>query len=267
VQPGELAALCGAAMPAERLTGAELAHVCFGEGDEVVGDRNGAAAFTISRFGDRVAATILLVAVAPEEQGKGRGKQLLADVLDRARARGATSAHLITPIPRYLWPGIDVTNTAAAALVESLGFVRDAVGTNMTIATSFRRPPPEGVTVDRATTAALRFATQAYPQWVAELSTALERGTAVAARDPDGLVIGFGCHSCNRAGWLGPIATAPDLQHGGVGSAVVAALCADLDGRGFTTGEICWVSNIRFYGKCGATVSRVFQGGHLDLRP
>ena len=32
------------------------------------------------------------------------------------------------------------------------------------------------------------------------------------------------------------------------------------------TGEISWVSNLRFYGKCGARVSRVFLGGRLQLR-
>ncbi len=52
------------------------------------------------------------------------------------------------------------------------------------------------------------------------------------------------------------MATEPTLQHGGVGSAVVAALCADLESRGCPTGEISWVSNLRFYGKCGARVSR-----------
>jgi ribosomal protein S18 acetylase RimI-like enzyme len=61
------------------------------------------------------------------------------------------------------------------------------------------------------------------------------------------------------------MATDPALQHGGVGSALLAALCTDLQARGTATGEIAWVSNLRFYGKCGATVSRVFQGGRLDL--
>ena len=61
------------------------------------------------------------------------------------------------------------------------------------------------------------------------------------------------------------MATAPSLQHGGVGSAVLAAVCADLARRGEPAGEISWVSNLRFYGKCGAHVSRVFQGGRLAL--
>jgi hypothetical protein len=45
----------------------------------------------------------------------------------------------------------------------------------------------------------------------------------------------------------------------------VAAVCADLASGGCRTGEISWVSNLRFYGKCGARVSRVFMGGKLPL--
>jgi GNAT superfamily N-acetyltransferase len=62
------------------------------------------------------------------------------------------------------------------------------------------------------------------------------------------------------------MATDPARRHRGVGSAVLAAVCADLAARGHATGEIAWVSNLRFYGKCGATVSRVFRGAHLTLR-
>ena len=43
------------------------------------------------------------------------------------------------------------------------------------------------------------------------------------------------------------------------------AVCADLERRGIATGEISWVSNLRFYGKCGARVSRVFLGGRRKL--
>jgi predicted N-acetyltransferase YhbS len=61
------------------------------------------------------------------------------------------------------------------------------------------------------------------------------------------------------------MATDPERQHGGVGSAVISAICADLETRGCAAGEVSWVSNLRFYGKCGARVSRVFMGGKLTL--
>ena len=98
-----------------------------------------------------------------------------------------------------------------------------------------------------------------------ELDRAVELGTAFAARDADGRDDRLRVPFVNRVGWIGPMATDPTLQHGGVGSAVLAALCADLDAARLATGEISWVSNLRFYGKCGATVSRVFQGGASRL--
>jgi GNAT superfamily N-acetyltransferase len=261
-----LADLCAAAMPEERLTAAELGYLCFGENDEVFGDEHGAAVLQTQHFGEHLAAWLTLVVVHPEQQSRGRAKALVHTVADRARELGARDLLLASAIPRYLWPGVDVTNTRAGMLLESCGFERDWVGTNMAIATSYRRTPPAEVVVERETGAGAHdFAARAYPYWVPELDRAVMLGTAFAARDARGATIGFGCHSVNRSGWIGPMATDSTLQHGGVGSAVVAALCADLEARGCATGEISWVSNLRFYGKCGARVSRVFVGGKLGL--
>jgi GNAT superfamily N-acetyltransferase len=267
VTPDALAALCAAAMPDERLTAGELERICFGAGDAVIGDEHGAAAYTLKQFGDATAAWLLLVAIEPSRQGRGVGKQLVQEVAAAAKDRGARSLHLGNAIPRYVWPGADVTNTRAWMLFETIGFERDLVGTNMAIATSFRRAAPDGVVVEAERgEGALEFAAREYPHWVEELSRAVELGTAVAARrTDDGATIGFSCHSVNRRGWIGPMATEARRQHGGVGSALLAAVCADLESRGETTGEIAWVSNVRFYGKCGATVSRVFQSGRLAL--
>jgi mycothiol synthase len=266
--PEALAALCTAAMPAEQLTADELGYLCFGENDEVLGDEHGTAVLQIQRFGEHLAAWLTLVVVHPEHQSRGRAKDLVRAVADRARELGARDLLLASAIPRYLWPGVDVTNTRAGMLLESCGFERDWVGTNMAIDTSFRRAAPAGVVVERETgTGAHEFAARAYPYWVPELDRAVMLSPAFAARDASGTTIGFGCHSVNRFDWIGPMATDPTLQHGGVGSAVVAALCTDLETRGCATGEISWVSNLRFYGKCGARVSRVFVGGKLGLRP
>jgi GNAT superfamily N-acetyltransferase len=264
--PETLADLCARALPDEHLTADELAHVCFGPGDEQLGDRDGAVTFTVKDHGRHRSAWIVLVAVDPGAQGRGRGTALVREALDVARARGATRAHLANSVPRYLWPGVDLANTRAGMLCETLGFERDLVGINMSIPTSFRRDPPAGVVVERETgLGAVQFAQRTYPHWIDELEVAIARGSAFAARTDRGETIGFGCHSCNRAAWIGPMATDPTAQHGGVGSALLAAVCADLDARGHAAGEIAWVSNLRFYGKCGAAVSRVFQGWHRSL--
>ena len=110
-------------------------------------------------------------------------------------------------------------------LLETFGFERDWIGINMTIDTSFRRSPPAGIVVELETgSGAHDFAHAAYPHWVPELDRAVALGTAVAARAGDGRTIGFACHSVNRAGWIGPMATDPTLQHGGVGSAMLAGV-------------------------------------------
>jgi GNAT superfamily N-acetyltransferase len=266
VNPSTLGGLCDAVMPEERLTVDELAYLCFGDADEVIGDERGAAVLQMQSFGAIKVGWLTLVVVAPGAQGQGRGKELVHAVASRARALGAGQLLLASAVPRYLWPGVDLANTRAGMLLESCGFARDWVGINMTIDTSFRRPPPAGVQVEReAGTGAHDFAAEAYPHWVPELDRAVMLGTAFAARDANGATIGFGCHSVNRAAWIGPMATEPQHQHGGVGSAIVAALCEDLEARGHAAGEISWVSNLRFYGKCGARVSRIYQGGKLDL--
>lgn len=276
--PEALAALCSAAMPEENLTTGELTHVCFGANDvdpneevapdEIFGDEHGAAVMQTQRFGEHVAAWLVLVVVRPDQQSTGRGKELVGAVIERAREIGAHDLLLASAIPRYLWPGVDTANTRAGMLLETLGFERDWVGTNMTIDAAFRRTPPPGVSVERETgLGAHDFAAVAYPHWVPELDRAVSLGTAFAARDAAGSTIGFACHSVNRAGWIGPMATDPTLQRGGVGSALLAGVCADLGRQGHASGEIAWVSNLRFYGKCGARVSRVFLGGRLKLRP
>jgi GNAT superfamily N-acetyltransferase len=269
--PDALAALCAAAMPEECLTAGELAHLCFGanehgDPDEVLGDDRGAAVMQLQRFGEHVAAWLVLVAIHPDHQSRGLGKELVGAVVERARAAGAHDLLLASAIPRYVWPGVDTANTRAGMLLETLGFEREWVGINMAIDTAFRREPPPGVVVERETGVdAHEFAAAAFSHWVPELDRAVGLGTAFAARDADGRTVGFACHSVNRAGWIGPMATDPKLQHGGVGSTVLSALCADLEDRGVTTGEISWVSNLRFYGKCGARVSRVFLGGRKKL--
>ena len=266
IGPEQFEQLCAAAMPHELLTARELAHICYEDGDIVLGDPEAAIALTIKRFGEHVAAWILLLAVHPQRQGQGAGKKLMQHALDTARAHGARSAHLANAIPRYVWPGVEVANTRAGMLCETMGFERDLVGVNMTIASSFRRDPPPGVVVELETgDGAASFAAEKYPHWVPELEAAIDNRAAFAARDESGTTIGFGCHSCNRASWIGPMATDPTSQHGGIGSAVLSAVCADLEARGFAAGEISWISNYRFYGKCGARVSRVFQGGSLKL--
>jgi mycothiol synthase len=81
-----------------------------------------------------------------------------------------------------------------------------------------------------------------------------------------GHTIGFACHSVNRAGWVGPIGVDPAHQRGGVGAAMLSALCTDLQAAGHADAEIAWIGPIGFYAKtAGAAVSRAFVTHTLVL--
>jgi GNAT superfamily N-acetyltransferase len=261
----ELAALVDAALPDEGLTAADLETCCFGPETEILGERTAAAALKVAGAGDTAMAWLLLLAVHPDRQRKHRGRFLLDAAVDRARQRGAVELHVGNTFPRYVWPGVDFQFTAALALFEAARFEPTGAECNMVIATGFRADPLPGVTVERETSAgAVDFAERKYPHWVDETGRAVERGTCFAAR-AGGDTVGFACHSVNRAGWIGPMATDPERQHAGVGRALLGAVCADLERRGHAVADIAWVGPVGFYAKCGARVSRVFRTAKLTL--
>src|SRR4029079_9074042 len=104
------------------------------------------------------------------------------EACEHAKAAGARSMHLGDAAPRYIWPGVEIANTRAGMLFETLGFTRDRVGINMDIPTTFRCDPPAGVVVERETgDGAVDFAGHEYPHWVEELSVGVAKGTAFAA--------------------------------------------------------------------------------------
>jgi GNAT superfamily N-acetyltransferase len=263
--PDRLARLVGAALPDEQLTAADLEAGCYGPDTVILGDDCAAAALALKRFGDVAAAWLVLIAVHPECQREGRGRALVEACAERARRNGAVDLHLGNAIPRYVWPGVDYRFTAALALFEAMGFEPYGSECNMAIGTGFKADPPAGVVIEReAGDGATGLATRCFPHWVDEVERGASAGTCFAAR-ADGETIGFACHSVNRRGWIGPMATDPDRQRAGVGRALLGALCADLAGRGLDEAEIAWVGPIGFYAKAGARVSRVFRNAKLTL--
>lgn len=265
--PEALAALVAAALPDEGLTAAELDTCCFGPDTVVLGDDKGAVAVTVRR--DWTFAWILLVAVHPDRQRQGRGRALVDAAVEWARDQGAVELHLGSAIPRYVWPGVDYRFTAALCLFEACGFEDYGASCNMSISTSFRAPKPSGIVVEREiSSGAIDLARRRFPEWEEEVTRSVAKGGCFSARDGDGSTLGFACHSVNRDALIGPMATDPDRQHGGVGNALLAALCEDIATRdGLAEADISWVGPVRFYAKAGASVSRVFRYGRLKLEP
>jgi GNAT superfamily N-acetyltransferase len=263
--PDRLARLVATALPDEGLTAADLETCCYGPDTEVVGDEHAAAVLTVKGSGALAAAWLVLLAVHPDHQRRGRARELVAESARRARATGAIDLHLGTAIPRYVWPGVDFRFTAALALFESMGFEPYGAACNMAITTSFRADSPAGVVVEREEgDGARELAARDFPHWCDEVGRATSAGTCYAARE-GGDTLGFACHSVNRAGWIGPMATDPERQRGGVGRSLLGAVCAALAHAGRAEADIAWVGPIGFYAKAGATVSRVFRNAKLAL--
>jgi GNAT superfamily N-acetyltransferase len=263
-----LARLVAAALPDEGLTAWDLETCCYGPDTEVLGDERAAAVLTLRRFGDVGAAWLVLLAVHPDGQRQGRGRALVEDCAQRARAVGALDLHLGNGVPRYVWPGVDYQFTAALSLFEDMGFEPYGAECNMVIATGYRSDPPAGVVIEReGSDGAAALAARSYPLWVDEVERGVAAGTCFVARagHGEGGTIGFACHSVNRHGWIGPMATDPDHQHAGVGRALLGALCSDLEDGGVDKAEIAWVGPVGFYAKTGARVSRVFRTAKLRL--
>jgi GNAT superfamily N-acetyltransferase len=263
--PDGLARLVAAALPDEGLTTADLATCCYGPDTEILGDEHAAAALTVKESGDLVGAWLVLLAVHPDRQREGHGRALVAACAERARAGGAADLHLGTAFPRYVWPGVDYRFTAALALFEATGFEPYGAAFNMAIPTSFRAVSPTGVVIEReGGDGAVTLASRCYPYWVDEVERGTAGGTCYAARAGRD-TIGFACHSVNRAGWIGPMATDPERQRAGVGRALLGSTCAALAADGRAEADIAWVGPIGFYAKAGATVSRVFRNAKLAL--
>jgi GNAT superfamily N-acetyltransferase len=278
----ELVALTDLALPGENLTEDDLVACLWEDDDPTVVfalPEVGVAAAVVRRLGDRRAGFVQLVAVAPSARRQGAGRRLMGAVEEWAFGEQlALSLQVGGGAPFYLWPGVDVHATPALCFFEALGYSPSGSELNMSFPTRHRAPVPAGVVVRRAlddddAAAGLAFVERLWPNWLAETRRGIEHGAchlafAAAADDGDGgAVVGFGCHSVNRLGWLGPMGTDPERRHTGLGNALLAAIATDLMAAGVESVEVAWVGPLGFYAKAaGATVSRAFRGYGLSRR-
>ena len=262
----DLVGLFAEAFPAETLSFEEVVACCWDDLGAVLGFDDGECAVSVVARGEH--GFVKALAVSPLARGERRGRALLDAGEEWLFDNGCTSIVPGPSAPFYLWPGVDVRWTRALCLFESAGYVPVGANLNMSCPSTFRARPPDGVEVRRVlhagdVDATLEFCSTHWPEWVAETRRGIDHGAAFAAVDvgrSDGDVIGFACHSVNRTGWLGPMATDPVRQRGGVGSSLLSAICADVAELGRADVEIAWVGPVRFYARAaGAAVSRTFR--------
>jgi GNAT superfamily N-acetyltransferase len=275
-QAGRLTGLVGDCLPGEQLTEDELVACCWDDPGVVLALDDGSAAVAAVARG--ATAFVRLLVVAPHARRLGHGRALVAEAEQWARAAGCRAMVPGPSAPFYLWPGVDVHATGALCLFESFGFQPRGCEVNMSFPTRHRAAVPPGVTLRRAleeddVAAGLAFVGRHWPNWVAECRRAVEHGACHLAWDGAegggigdgngrgrGEVVGFGCHSVNRLGWLGPMGTDPVRRHGGLGNALLGAIATDLMAAGLESVEVAWVGPVGFYANAaGATVSRTFR--------
>ncbi|MGN9780427.1 GNAT family N-acetyltransferase [Nonomuraea sp. ZG12] len=233
---------------------------------------DGGVAMASMSAGDPAVGHIDLLAVHPDAQGRGLGRELVRAAEGWLREQGAARARFAGNPPCYAWPGIDVRYTAAACLAESLGYERYhsawnmtadlGAGTDLSVTEGLRRLAEAGVGVraagppgseDRARVVA--FVREHWnDNWAWEAATA----TGVHYAERDGDILAFAAWGA-RPGWFGPTGTAPGARKLGLGRVLLRRCLADQRAAGQRTAQIGWVGPLRFYSRAvGARAERVF---------
>jgi GNAT superfamily N-acetyltransferase len=204
-------------------------------------------------------AHIRLLVVDPDARGRGEGHRLIEAAHADARAAGHTAITTGADAPYFLWPGVPSGEIALLCLFERHHYTRIETNFDMRIDLGDLPDDPGGHTVatagDREEVDA--FASKHWANWRAEVLRALDKGNLVIARDDDGIAA-FCAFEVNRRGFLGPVASRPDLIGRGAGRRPFVGALHELRARGRSSIEVAWVGPIVPYARVGGRVSTVY---------
>ncbi len=201
---------------------------------------------------------VRLLAVDPVHRGKGVGRALIEDA-ERDLADLA-SITVGADAPDYIWPGVDVRETAAICLFEAMGYTCSEVHYNMFVDLS-RIPRFEGGAERPKSTerdSILEWFSLHWPNWLDEGMSGFDREDFLVARDEEGIA-GIAAWNVNRQGWFGPTAVRPALVGKGYGRPLLLGALEEIRRGGLGNAEIAWIGPHKFYARTvGATIHRTF---------
>ena len=235
----------------------------------VRGDPSSGVVATVVRNGS---GHVRLLVVDPAARGRGLGTALLAAAEADLASDGVSSVTVGCDAPDYLFPGVQVTETALCCLLEKHRYRQVAHTFNMAVDLAALPPVPTDARVADATAADedefRGFLAAHWPgNWTDEAMRAFAQGHLVLARDDAGIA-GFCAWDVNWPGWLGPMAARTTRPGQGVGAGLALACLHRMRAAGRTTAEVAWVGPLRFYAKvAGAEVNRVFFVYRKKLAP
>jgi len=244
------------------------------DGDTLTAVAVGVARKSRRNAEDPPSGYVKLLAVAPEYQRQHLGTQLLGELEERLRARGARHVRVFADSPDYLRPGVDFRLTPLVCFLQKRGYASSHHAVNMDVdlaranleTTAEERALRElGIEIRRLEAGdAAAFETYMLEHWswgwMREACRTLKHDpieTHLALKD--GAIVGFASANASGPGQFGPMGVHPDLRRHGVGGIVLKRCLADLREQEYTIGEIQWTGPLGFYARqVGATLSRCF---------
>ncbi|MFI6019587.1 GNAT family N-acetyltransferase [Streptomyces sp. NPDC051287] len=224
--------------------------------------------------------------VAPEARGHGLGRRLLTEALDWLHGHGRTRVDFSSYTPNYVLPGLDAdVYPEAAGLLESLGFrtLYEAAAMDRGLV-GYRRPDEVTRRLEHLTGRGYRFATPADddlvdllalagghfgPDWACTIRACLAAGTPldriVAARDPDGRMVGWAMHGAFDAvdERFGPIGVLEEMRGTGLGEVLLHLVLERMRALRAHSAWFLWTGARspagHLYRKTGFTTTRVFR--------
>jgi GNAT superfamily N-acetyltransferase len=252
--PDALAALCARAL-ADPPTADELARALLVDPAVRVFGDPGVGVVAAAAVGE--VGYLRLIAVDRSARRRGIGRTLIHEAETYLRGEGVARFQVGGDVPRYLWPGVDVTELGLLALLEAAGYARGEAALNLDVPLDLLPPapaaPPAEVTID----AVAAWCREHWPNWEIEFVAAAERDGLVAAVDATG-ISALCARDVLRDGWIGPVASRPDLRGRGAGRAPLLHSLHALRADGRTRAEIAWAGPLRPYLAVGARPGRTF---------